>query len=514
MVRAGERSTGAGLDDATAGNSFVEVRETHSGVVILLGDRAFKLKKPVDLGFLDFTALEDRWSVCRSEVELNSRLAPDVYLGVGRLEAPPSSAEPLVVMRRMPSATRLTTLVARGHANPSLTRDLARAVAAFHSRADRGPVISKEGTSEAIGARWEASFAQCAPFRTGVFDDDVVTAIQGHVREFLAGRRALFDDRVARGLVVDGHGDLMADDIFCLPDGPRILDCLEFDDRLRYLDQLDDISFLAMDLERLGAPDLATSLLASYVEFANDPAPPALLHHFLAYRAFVRAKVSALRSAQHGSGTAAASDARRFAQLAVEHLRLGTVNLVLVGGPPGSGKTTLAGHVADLLGMVVLSSDRVRKELAGLDPLAPAEAPFEHGIYDPLSTERTYSELLRRARLLLERGESVVLDASWSTHDRRSAAADLAGTVSARLTSLRCCLDEGIAAARIRARVGVSDADEEVAAIMRAREEPWPDSVAIDTSQETRKAADTAAETIRPHVDVAAARIRSAMEPG
>jgi len=493
---------------------YVESRETHSGVVILMGDHAYKLKKPVDLGFLDFTSRDTRWSVCRREVELNRRLAPDVYLGVGELVVPDSPAEPLIVMRRMPEEARLSGLVARGEGTPALMRDLAKTIAVFHSRADRGEAISVEGTRDAISARWEASFSQCRPFRSTVFDGGVVTEVERLVRAFLAGREALFDDRVAHGRVVDGHGDLIADDIFFLADGPRVLDCLEFDDRLRYLDQLDDVAFLAMDVERLGAPDLATAMLTAYVDYANDPAPPALLHHFLAYRAFVRAKVSALRSFQGGSDAGAGADARRFSRLALHHLREGVVRMVLVGGPPGSGKTTLAGDVADRLGMVVLSSDRIRKELAGVDPLSSAAAPYERGIYAPGWTDRTYSELLHRAGRLLERGESVVLDASWSDLDHRHAAESLAEQKAAELSSLRCSLDARTAADRIRTRTGISDADEVIATRHRACAAPWPDSVTIDTEQPPERCTELAVAAIRPAGPPSLATHRgSMMEP-
>lgn len=151
----------------------------------------------------------------------------------------------------------------------------------------------------------------------------------------------MFAERIRAGRVVDGHGDLLADDIFCLDDGVRILDCLEFDDRLRWLDGLDDACFLAMDLERLGLPDLARRFTSWYAEYSGDPAPESLRHHYVAYRAFVRAKVACLR-ARAGDGQAAA-EAWQLAGMTLGHLRAGAVSLVLVGGLPGTGKTTLAG---------------------------------------------------------------------------------------------------------------------------------------------------------------------------
>jgi aminoglycoside phosphotransferase family enzyme len=253
---------------------YAAVRETHSGVVVLLGERALKVKKPVDLEFLDFRSRSSREAACRREVELNRRLAPDVYLGVASLsDVGGGPAEPVVVMRRMPDERRLTTLVRAGAPLVEVIVNLARTMAAFHAAARRAPEISAEGRRDAVRSRWLASFRQVRPFHGTVLDAAAAADIEGLAGEFLAGREALFERRVADARIVDGHGDLICDDIFCLPDGPRILDCLEFDDRLRYLDGLDDIAFLAMDLEHLGADQLACLLLDRYAEFAGDPAP-------------------------------------------------------------------------------------------------------------------------------------------------------------------------------------------------------------------------------------------------
>ena len=495
--------------------SFADTRETHSGVVLLLGDRAFKLKKPVDLGFLD---VRRRETVCRREVELNSRLAPDVYLGVGWLGAPGGPDEPMVVMRRMPEAARLTSLVRHGQASAELMRQLARILAAFHARTERGPEIATAGTRDAISARWEESFAQCRSLSAGILDEDTLRRIEDRVRAFLAGRFALFDARVRGGHVVDGHGDLLADDIFCLADGPRILDCLEFSDRLRHLDQLDDVAFLAMDLEVLGAPDLGGDLLSDYLEFSGETAPTSLLHHFLAYRAFVRAKVSALRALQPASEPWVGEDARRLSTAADHHLHDGAVRLVLVGGPPGTGKTTLAGAVADRLGMVVLSSDRVRKELAGVDPDASMASDFGTGIYSTSWTRRTYDELCARAERLLSLGESVVLDASWTRAEHRGAARDVADRTSSLLVALQCRLDAATAGARLRARghggTGLrSDATEQVATGLREMTAPWPEAVEVDMRADRIRCAEAACAAVRPSLAAVSPLPRSAMAP-
>lgn len=461
---------------------YAAVRETHSGVVFLVGDRAVKLKKPVDLGFLDFRDPAVRRACCRREVDLNRRLAPDVYLGVAEFTGPGrTDAEPLVLMRRMPDERRLSTLVRQGRPVADDVARIARIMAAFHAAAARPPAVAEEGTRSAIERRWTASFEQVAPLAAGTVGRRRFGEITDLVEEFLAGRDALFARRVATGRIVDGHGDLIADDIFCLDDGPRILDCLDFDDRLRYVDGLDDICFLAMDLERLGAPELSRLLLRHYADLAGDPAPASLRHHFIAYRAFVRAKVSCLRDAQRDPTGAAQSVA--FADTAIRHLRAGVVRMLLVGGLPGSGKSTLAGLVADRLGAVVLGTDRLRKEQSGIPPLSSAAQPYRAGIYDPDHTDRAYTELLRRAEQLLELGESVVLDASWTGRQWRTRAARTAERASARLSQIECWAPPATRRARLATRgPGLSDADVSIAERMARDADPWPAAIRLTTT--------------------------------
>jgi aminoglycoside phosphotransferase family enzyme/predicted kinase len=471
-----------------------DVAETHSGVVFFAGDRAYKLKKPVNLGFLDFSTRERRERACHREVELNRRFSPDVYLGVADVSL--SSGEPcdhLVVMRRMPSERRLSRLVAAGEPVDAAVRAIARVLARAHAAAPRGERISAEGTRDALRQRWTDSFEQVRPFHGRAVSDSEAAAIERLALRFLDGRDALFAARINEGRVLDGHGDLMADDIFCLDDGPRLLDCLDFDDRLRWLDGLDDAAFLCMDLERLRAPQLAEYFISWYAEYAADPSPPSLRHHYVAYRAFVRAKVACVRWAQ--GDTAAASVAGRHAEIALRHLNAGAVGVVLVGGLPGSGKTALSEALGDRLGCAVINSDRVRKELAGISPETSAAAEFGTGIYTESWTRRTYSEIIKRAARLLSYGESVIIDASWTSAQLRAQAADLAE--HADVIALNCHTPR--AEDRLRARAhGVSDADPAIAGRMAEIADPWPEAITIDTSGPVEESAERALLAIRP----------------
>ncbi|MEO3784356.1 AAA family ATPase [Actinocorallia sp. B10E7] len=464
------------------------VAETHIATVFFTGDRAYKLKKPVRTGFLDFTTIEARERACRREVELNRRFSPDVYLGVYDVRDEEGTVcDHLVAMRRMDPESRLSALVRMGEPVGGPLREVARRLAAWHAGAPRSPEISQEGGRDALRRRWSDNLSETVAYGLPGAEE-----IEHLVLRFLDGRGPLFARRIADDRIVDGHGDLIADDVFCLPDGPRILDCLEFDDRLRYLDGLDDAAFLAMDLERLRAPALARDFLDRYAEFSGDPAPASLRHHYIAYRAFVRAKVGCLSDRP--------AVAREYTELALRHLRAGSVALVLVGGLPGTGKSTLAGALGDRLGWSVLSSDRTRKELSGLAAEQSARAPFGQGIYDARTTKETYARLLDRAGKLLGMGESVILDASWTDAVFRDEAAALAGRTHTDLVALECRVPAEVAAARLRARRGgPSDADVRVAEAMAAEAVPWSGATAVDTGRPVDACVEEALRAVRPH---------------
>lgn len=461
------------------------VRETHVSTVFFVGDRVYKLKKPVKLDFLDFSTAAERERVCRREVELNRRLAPDVYLGVAEvLGTDGLPCDYLVVMRRMPDERRLSTLVQRQESVDECVRDVAREIAAFHTRAETSAVIAAAGSVDAVRANWESSFATMQPFVGSLFDAAVAARIEELARRYLDGRGPLFAARIARSKVRDGHGDLLADDIFCLDDGPRILDCIEFDDRLRYGDVLADVAFLAMDLERVGAADLGARFLAWYREFAAETYPETLAQHYIAYRAHVRSKVACMRASQ--GDVAASEQAGQLLQMTYDHLTRGRVVLALVGGLPGTGKSTLAGGLADRLGWTVLRSDEVRKDLAGLGHATRVAEDYGEGLYDRRTTAVTYRALLDRAHSLLELGEPVILDASWSASGWREKAGAVARETSSDLIELRCDAPIEVArerlAARARAGIDASDATSGIAARMAVTAETWPTAVTIDTS--------------------------------
>jgi uncharacterized protein len=468
---------------ATGPSDPPQLRETHTGIVVLVGDRAYKAKKPVVTDFLDFSTVQARESACAREVELNRRLAPDSYLGISHLsDAEGGEPEPVVVMRRYPDRLRLASMVRRGEPVERHLSSIAAALARFHVEAARSRHVDAGGRVPAITARWQENLTELHRHVGTVLASEQLAEVQRLAMRFIDGRAVLFANRISDRRIVDGHGDLIADDVFCLPDRPVLLDCLEFDDQLRYVDGLDDAAFLAMDLEFLGRAELGEFFLAEYRRLACDSAPVGLAHFYLAYRAVVRAKVDCIRAGQ--GDPSAVAGARRHLELALGHLRAGTVRLILVGGGPGTGKTTLARGLAERLTAQVISTDDVRRELLAAGELEGDPGSYNTGLYDPDQVAAVYAAVLRRAGLLLAGGQSVILDGTWRAPEHRAQARELASREHCPTVELACTLPLEEAAARIVARVDTtSDATPGIASAIAGEEHAWEGAHYIDTSR-------------------------------
>ncbi|MGB3351950.1 MAG: AAA family ATPase [Mycobacterium sp.] len=451
---------------ATSGDLAAQVRETHTGVVVLLGDRAYKAKKPVITDFLDFSTAAHRERACQHEVKLNRRLAPDSYLGVGHFSdergGPP---EPVIVMRRHADSTRLASLVCSGQPVHRHLTGIAEVLARFHVGAERGTAIEAQGTADAVWARWRQNLDELDRHADDVVPRDSLREVRRLAGQFVAGRHAVFSERITGRRILDGHADLLADDIFCLPEGPALLDCLEFDDTLRYVDGIDDAAFLAMDLEFLGRRDLADWFLEQYVSAADECAPRALIDFYIAYRAVVRAKVDCVRVAQ--GHAEAAIDARRHLDLALDHLKTGTVRLILVGGGPGTGKSTLSTALAAQIGARVISTDDVRRHLQDAGVVSGAVGDLNAGLYSPVNVAEVYAEVLRQAEAWLSIGQSVILDGTWRAAEHRDRAHELSARTSVPIVEFNCAVPIAEATSRVEHRTGSnSDATPEIAAAL------------------------------------------------
>ncbi|MGF1598018.1 MAG: AAA family ATPase [Acidimicrobiales bacterium] len=457
--------------------------ETHVSTVFFAADRAYKLLKPIATSFLDHRSVEQRLSGAEAELALNRRMAPDVYLGSADVVEDGRVVDRMVVMRRLPAERRLTEVVA-GPDGADCVRAVARAVAVFHEAQPPLPDAAAIAGRDAVAGNWRDNLADMRPLVGDVFDPVDAAEVEELAERYLAHRDPLFRSRLADGFVRDGHGDIIAEDVFCLADGPRIIDCLAFDERLRIADVLADVGFLAMDLERLGRGELAADLLSTYCELTNEHHPASLANHYIAYRAHVRAKVAAIR---HGQGDPDAADtARRYHDLCLRRLRLADPRLIMVGGTPGTGKSTLAAGLSSVTGAMVLGTDELRKDLAGRGHLERHGGGADEGIYDPAVTERTYDELLARAGTLLSNGESVIVDGSWNRASLRRQARSVGRDHGASVVELRCTVPDDEARRRVAARLladdDPSDARPDLVDELGRRYEPWPDAVEIDTT--------------------------------
>jgi uncharacterized protein len=290
----------------------VEVRQTHISVVFLASEHAYKVKKPVSLGFLDFSTLDRRHHFCLEEVRLNRRLAPDVYLGVvpvvlsptgPRFEGPGEPVEWAVKMRRLPDAATLREGVRRGTVGAEVVVALAGRVAAFHRAAEAGERIAVFGRFDAVAQEVRAVFERARPSIGRAGSESVFARVRALVEEELARRRTLIEARAARGMPRDGHGDLRLDHVYHFPDRPPpgdlvVIDCIEFSERLRAIDPVADMAFLAMDLTAEGRRDLRRAFADAYFDAAGDGDGRELLPLYAAYRAAVRGMVDGLLLAE------------------------------------------------------------------------------------------------------------------------------------------------------------------------------------------------------------------------
>ena len=445
----------------------VEVRETHISWVFLTGDRAYKLKKPVRLPFLDYGTVERRHEMCDEEIRLNRRLAPRVYLGVkaivpaagGVALAPahdPRAIDYVVEMRRFDESHTLGARVARGGVPYPALVAAGRRLAQFHADI---PALDGAYATTALEQALDENAETLLELAPDAGFARRAAALSRFTAAFIGARRGELEARAAAGHVRDGHGDLRAEHVL-LEHGVEIVDCLEFDPALRVTDVGCDLAFLTMDLEALGSPFAARTVLDSYREAGGDPGDDGLVSFFGTYRALVRAKVALVRSGQAEDRDRRVADARRRLALA-ERLawRVRRPGLVIVAGLSATGKTTLADLLAERSGMSHLSSDAVRKELLGIAPAARAGA----AAYGPSFNRRTYEELGRRARASLEKEGGTIVDATFREREDRAAFLGTLGGLpeAAIVVECRAPLSVRVERARLRSfdTSVVSDAD-------------------------------------------------------
>ena len=474
--------------------SSVEVVETHISWVFLTDRFAYKLKKPVRFEFLDFSTLDRRQVACHDEVRLNQRLARSVYLDVVpitwheqhlRFYGEGTPVEYLVRMRRLPEACALDQLIRTGQVTDSHVLQVAKLLTEFYRQLPPLPVRSQTYLRE-LEQHLTANRDELLQAKYRFLDATVVRRAHAGQLRALRLYPGMFCNRVCDGRIVDGHGDLRPEHIY-LTNPPSVIDCIEFNDELRHLDVLDELSFLAMECELLGADEVGGQLLDYYCRACDDLPPAELLAFYMSYRSCVRAKVLALRASQSPKSRHARDreNAARYLDLADRYAqRIGSPLLLIVRGLSGSGKSTLATSLCDSLGIEPLHTDQVRRQLFG-----PSEAPADYGRdrYSPERRDAVYDELFRRAESSLQQRLSMVLDGTFLTTHLRARAASLARRYGAEPVLIHCECPPDLATARIAERQrSLSEIQAQDLVRQRADEEPDPPGLHVlhvDTSQ-------------------------------
>jgi aminoglycoside phosphotransferase family enzyme/predicted kinase len=414
----------------------VDVRETHISWVFLAGDRAYKLKKPLVLPFLDYGTRQRRREMCREEVRLNGRLAPDLYLGVRAVAASaeglalaaeddPRAVDYLVEMRRFDERYTLAAKLERGELKRADVVALARVLARFHARARR--VAGSSVPVLAVERRMTENFHELLAIVEQRAEIEWVLALERFAHAFVVAYAQMLDARARRGFVREVHGDLRVEHVL-LDETLQVVDCIEFDRGLRELDVADDLAFLVMDLAANGGERFARTLVRAYRDAGGDPGEDRLLAFYAAYRALVRAKVSLLRAAQHpasssehGRESAAARDLLALAERFAWRARLPLV--IVVCGVPAVGKSHLAQALAEVSRLPHLSSDVTRKRLAGIRPQRRATSAVDSADFNRM----TYAELGRRAARGTAACGGALVDATFRHRADRDAFADAFG---------------------------------------------------------------------------------------
>ncbi|MFQ5880035.1 MAG: AAA family ATPase, partial [Dehalococcoidia bacterium] len=464
------------------------------------------------------------------EVTLNSRLYPQAYLGVVpitvadgryRIGGHGRVIDYAVHMRRLPQERMMDRLLASGDLTEAMVEALADVIAAFHARSATSPAIARYGSPRTIGLNWHENFQQTTPHIGATISRWQHRYLHSCVRAFMTRQRRLLLQRVSDGRIRDCHGDLRAAAV-CYTDAICVFDCIEFNRRFRYCDVASEVAFMAMDLDLHGSPHLAQRFVHRYLAATGDQQLPTLIDFYKCYRAYVRGKVEGFRLHQpevpEAEKAEALATARRCFQLAATYASRQQPPLLLITcGLVATGKSALAETLTREMGLSLISSDIVRKELAGLAPQEHHYQPFGRGIYSPRFTRRTYKAIMERARALLEQGRSVVLDATFSHRWQRAMAQHLAQAAGALFFCLECVADADVVRQRLAQRqhdaTTISDARWDTYQAQTAAFEPLTDlddwhHIVVDTRRPFRQCLAQARAALATRLAPAAPPIR------
>ncbi len=449
--------------------------QTHISRVFLTGKYVYKIKKAVDFGFLNFSTLERRQEFCRREIELNRRLADDIYLGVipitggGGVFSIGGSGVPVeyaVQMRQLSESNALDHMMNIGEISRLDMVALGRKLSDFYEKTPVSTLVGPDRIWDTVFGNCMENFIQTEESCCTVLNQDIWETIRGAVTSFLKLNRPLFEKRAQEGRVRDCHGDLRCEHIYFTDSGIQIIDCIEFNDFLRHIDVISDLAFLLMDLDSKQETGLGDTLLNRYLEQTRDFESMRLIAFYKCYRAMVRCKVNCLALAQAGlktdQGRHFALEACTYLDLAFQYaLQFFRPRIWVVCGMAASGKSTLAKALEKVTGCEVLRSDVIRKRLFGLQPDESGTELFGEKIYSSLAGSLTYGKMLCLAQEKLIRGNSVILDATFSRKTHRDDLLLLAEEKGIKPVFIECHASDEILKDRLLAREffpSVSDA--------------------------------------------------------
>jgi len=496
----------------------VEVLETHISWVLLAGAYAYKVKKAVNLGFLDFSTLEARRFYCDEELRLNRRTAPRLYLEVvpitgsesdPRLGGAGDAIEYAVKMRRFPQEALLSRMAQDGTLGEAHIDALARVIAAFHARIARADETRSHGSPAEVLAPAMQNVDQIQALIGSGADVPELERLRRWTRDEQARLKPTFEARKREGYVRECHGDLHLGNIALIGGEPTPFDGIEFNEALRWIDVMNEVAFLVMDLLDRRLARLAYRFLNDYLEHTGDYAGLAVLRFYLVYRALVRAKVACIRAHQQG---VSAEDRGRAGREYREYLRLAHSlaldskrALIVMHGLSGSGKTAIAQYLLETYGAVRVRSDVERKRLLGLEAGARTGSALGAGIYAADLTARTYEHLAMLCRAILAAGYAAIVDATFLAHAQREAFAGLARDMGLPFAIAQCEAPEAVLRERVARRereakdaseAGLSVLEHQLGAREPLSDAERRDSVTFDSRREPREAASALARKL------------------
>ncbi|WP_404416002.1 AAA family ATPase [Marinospirillum sp.] len=498
----------------------IQVRETHISWVLLTGDFAYKIKKPVDFGFLDYSSLDKRKHFLELEMQLNQRLAPELYLEVlpisGTSEAPRigDASDPFeytLKMRQFDDSQLLNALQQRGELKEEHLLQLSDEIAEFHQQLAGHQPPDDLGTAEAIWAPAQQNFEQIR----GLLDDEEalkqLKLLEDWSVDTFERLKDTFNQRHADGFVRECHGDLHLGNATLWQGKVVAFDCIEFNPGFRWCDVISDLAFLLMDLEDRGLKQLANITLNHYLEKTGDYESLQLLCFYKVYRALVRAKINLFRLGQPGlddeDKAAVIRQYRSYTDLAESYTDFNSPYLMITYGVSGSGKSTLTENIVRELGGIRIRSDVERKRLFGLDAQANSHSAVASGIYTPEASEQTYQRLSDLADQVLRSCHPVTLDATNLKRAQRDRLRDVAENLGLPSLIIALKADEATLRRRITKRQQegekVAEADLAVLEQQLASREPLNEdelgcAVTVDT--DAPAASQTLVKLIRDHL--------------